>query len=254
MPIFRAVFGVGIVLITLNAVIVTVLVMRQARDAVEHTAVHNLEDEGVLVRRLLVRVPQAEMQFVLDQLAHRLRVRFTVVAADGSVVADTSGAGPKLDNQANQPEIADALSGRIGMHVRESASVGERWLFVALPPAEGLPFVVRASMAYEPLETEEEEVRDATMAITGGCGAGALLLLLVFARTLDSRLNRAVDARAAAEREHQRAESMFRDFVETTTEWVWAVDEAFTLTYSNPAVKHILGYTPDEILGWPRPT
>jgi PAS domain S-box-containing protein len=45
------------------------------------------------------------------------------------------------------------------------------------------------------------------------------------------------------------SEEKFRAFVETTNEWIWSVDPAGTLTYSNPALFFILGYLPEQLLG-----
>ncbi len=45
------------------------------------------------------------------------------------------------------------------------------------------------------------------------------------------------------------SEEKFRSIVETTQDWVWAVDRNDQLTYSNPAVETMLGYAPDELLG-----
>lgn len=47
----------------------------------------------------------------------------------------------------------------------------------------------------------------------------------------------------------RKSEEQFRVFVETTGEWVWAIDEHRKLTYSNPSIQFILGYTTEEILG-----
>jgi PAS domain S-box-containing protein len=47
----------------------------------------------------------------------------------------------------------------------------------------------------------------------------------------------------------QESEEKFRSLVETTTDWIWAVDDAHRITYTNPAVEQLLGYTPDEVLG-----
>jgi PAS domain S-box-containing protein len=52
-----------------------------------------------------------------------------------------------------------------------------------------------------------------------------------------------------ARREAEDAAEMFRSIVETTSEWIWAVDAGFTLTYSNPAVKEILGYDAAQVVG-----
>jgi PAS domain S-box-containing protein len=45
------------------------------------------------------------------------------------------------------------------------------------------------------------------------------------------------------------SEAKFRAMVETTQEWVWAVDDQGRHTYSNPGVERILGYRPEELLG-----
>ncbi len=52
-----------------------------------------------------------------------------------------------------------------------------------------------------------------------------------------------------ARREAEEELKQFRSIVETTSEWIWAVDANFILTYSNPAVKRILGYDAAQMIG-----
>lgn len=47
----------------------------------------------------------------------------------------------------------------------------------------------------------------------------------------------------------KEAEERFRQVVENTNEWIWEVNADGLYTYSSPAVKKILGYKPDEIVG-----
>jgi PAS domain S-box-containing protein len=47
-------------------------------------------------------------------------------------------------------------------------------------------------------------------------------------------------------REHQ---SMVSALVDSSRDWIWALDARGVHTYSNPAVEHILGYRPGEIVG-----
>ena len=51
---------------------------------------------------------------------------------------------------------------------------------------------------------------------------------------------------AEALRESQRR---FRDLIETTSDWVWEVDEAGVYTYASPRVYDLLGVGPEEVLG-----
>jgi PAS domain S-box-containing protein len=45
------------------------------------------------------------------------------------------------------------------------------------------------------------------------------------------------------------SEARFRSLVETTSDWIWEVDENLRYTYAGPRVRELLGYEPDEILG-----
>lgn len=47
----------------------------------------------------------------------------------------------------------------------------------------------------------------------------------------------------------QKSEEKFRDFIETTQDWIWTVDPSQRIIFSNHAVKTMLGYEPEEIIG-----
>ncbi|MGH7429873.1 MAG: PAS domain S-box protein, partial [Candidatus Methylomirabilaceae bacterium] len=47
----------------------------------------------------------------------------------------------------------------------------------------------------------------------------------------------------------RESEEKFRSIVETTAEWIWSIDREGRMTYNNPAVQAILGYSPEELLG-----
>ncbi len=49
--------------------------------------------------------------------------------------------------------------------------------------------------------------------------------------------------------ELQEHEEMIRALVETSKDWIWAIDINGVHTYSNPAVENILGYRPHELIG-----
>jgi len=58
-----------------------------------------------------------------------------------------------------------------------------------------------------------------------------------------------IGERKRAERALRESEAKFRAIIETTQEWVWAVDERGRHTYSNPAIEQILGYRAEELIG-----
>lgn len=47
----------------------------------------------------------------------------------------------------------------------------------------------------------------------------------------------------------QQSEERFRNLVETTSDWVWEIDENAVYNYVSPKVRDILGYEPTEMLG-----
>ena len=60
---------------------------------------------------------------------------------------------------------------------------------------------------------------------------------------------RDIGERKRVEHAMRESEEKYRSLVETTEDWVWAIDLAGRLTYSNPAIEAILGYGVDEVIG-----
>ena len=60
---------------------------------------------------------------------------------------------------------------------------------------------------------------------------------------------RDITARKGAEEALKDSEEKFRSIVETTNEWIWAIDLEGNHTYTNPAIEHILGYQTEDVLG-----
>ena len=46
----------------------------------------------------------------------------------------------------------------------------------------------------------------------------------------------------------QESEQRFRSLVETTSDWVWEVDQNDFYSYTSPKVKDLLGYDPEEVI------
>lgn len=61
--------------------------------------------------------------------------------------------------------------------------------------------------------------------------------------------NEMVVDRKKAEEALRKSEERLRSLVETTNDWIWEVDQNGIYTYASPAVKDMLGYETDEVIG-----
>ncbi|MBA3430910.1 MAG: PAS domain S-box protein, partial [Actinobacteria bacterium] len=97
-------------------------------------------------------------------------------------------------------------------------------------------------------ELQERSVTKAEEAIFGvqRIAVTLALAIAVTALLLGAVISR---SRRKAESLIASSERKFRNIVEATGEWIWSADANWRLTYSNPTVEDILGYTPDELLG-----
>lgn len=67
--------------------------------------------------------------------------------------------------------------------------------------------------------------------------------------SLANALNAMLTRLAQRENLLRESESRFRNLVETTSDWIWEVDENAVYTYTSPQIRRILGYEAAEIIG-----
>src|SRR5260370_21554338 len=73
------------------------------------------------------------LQEMANDEARITEMRATIIARDGTVLAD-SGADPKtMENHAGRPEVKAALEGTTGSAIRRSKTVGVEFLYLTAP-------------------------------------------------------------------------------------------------------------------------
>ncbi len=115
--------------------------------------------------------------------ASRLRARVTLIAADGTVLADSQVDDvklPTLENHATRPEIVEARKNGTGFAERRSASIVEPLLYVArrIGRPESPVGFVRVAVRESELDAAEAPFR--AKLFRTSVGTGLLVALLVF--------------------------------------------------------------------------
>jgi two-component system phosphate regulon sensor histidine kinase PhoR len=165
------------------------LVERQIRDQELARLEESLLERAQLVRELTALLDfslerHVEIDPIVDRLGLAAEARVTLIAADGTVIADSEVATdriPAVENHADRPEIVAAREGGPGRHTRLSATVGRRLLYVAIPahsPPDGS--VVRLSISTESIDAAAADLRASLLqAGLAGLLVAALLALAI---------------------------------------------------------------------------
>ncbi|MBZ5627465.1 MAG: HAMP domain-containing protein [Acidobacteriia bacterium] len=129
------------------------------------------------------------LQAIADDVSRAADARATIIATDGSVLADTRANPAEMENHATRPEFIAALGGSVGSSTRTSHTVGIPFLYVAAPISGG---AVR--LAY-PLSSIQQMTRRVRLYLLWASLAGLILATIisaVVARLISRRLQRIV--------------------------------------------------------------
>lgn len=88
--------------------------------------------------------------------------------------------------------------------------------------------------------TKEKEIRHVVLLAQPITLSNQSLLHCVF---------RDVTEQKAARLALQESQQQFRDLVETTSDWIWGIDQRGVFDYCSPKVEDLLGYEPEEVVG-----
>jgi two-component system phosphate regulon sensor histidine kinase PhoR len=123
---------------------------------------------------------QGSWQAVADTVEHRFRLRTTILAADGRVLADSRVVASRMDNHARRPEVIEALAGNTGFAVRNSTTQGVELVYCAVPYRYGEAAVLRLSESLESANRFSTSIARLTVAASAvALLVGALVLLLI---------------------------------------------------------------------------
>ena len=168
-------------LILLTAGIVGGLVGLQIARRTSTETDRRLESEAILLRHValdrLGTERETELQTRVRTLGQAIGTRFTVIRADGVVVADSDKQPELMDNHGERPEVLQADAGGIGTASRYSATLDQhmRYLALSLQREDGVRIGwVRTSL---PLTSIDKQLSQLKGAVFLGAAAAALAAL-----------------------------------------------------------------------------
>lgn len=145
----------------------------------------------------------ATPQETADQLVARTQLRVTVIAKDGTVIADSSQDPAKMENHAGRPEVQNALSGRVGYATRRSVTLGVDQMYVAVPAElHGQRVAFRVSEPVSQVEGLAASARSTGLALLLGALLAAVYVGVRLSRSAAEpvlRLKQAAEAMAAGQ-------------------------------------------------------
>jgi len=130
------------------------------------------------VRRLLASGDTANLLAFCRVAGKKSATRLTVIAPDGTVLADSDEDPDRMENHSDRPEIISAFAGKIEPSLRFSHTLQANLMYVAIPLADNGKNigVLRTSV---PLTAIEKTLHDIYRQIIWGCLLVALAVALI---------------------------------------------------------------------------
>jgi two-component system phosphate regulon sensor histidine kinase PhoR len=109
--------------------------------------------------------------------------RITVVRADGKVLVDSDANADRMENHRTRPELVRAFRGGSGSDIRQSATIGVSFLYVAVPVAGGTS-AIRIAFPLAEINRQVSQIRGKILVSTALAFLPAILIAAVLARYL----------------------------------------------------------------------
>ena len=148
---------VGITLVSM--LLVAWLATTTGRDFYIDHLKEEIRERALLIEPTITALSRGEdrpFQEFVRQTGRRAATRITVIDTGGVVLADSNEDHALMDNHAQRPEVAPALTGETGYALRHSRTLGESMLYAAIPVKLGADEhrgALRLAIAVTPVET-----------------------------------------------------------------------------------------------------
>ena len=191
---FWQIFVPALLIITTSIVATTWIGTRMIQSFYYQQMQEDIKDRALLLKPHILQLlaaGDAGLQEFCRQNGRLADTRITVIAGDGTVLADSNENPARMDNHGHRPEIVIAMGGAVGSSLRRSKTLARNMLYVAVPLKPNRPRagVLRLSVAATALETVLAGIY--TKIILGACLIG--LLAACFSFWMARRISRPLE-------------------------------------------------------------
>jgi len=125
----------------------------------------DLEVRAILLKKQIISHLQPldapSVDSVCKEMGKESATRYTVILSSGQVIGDSRETPNLMDNHANRPEIARALTGETGQSIRDSNTLLQSMMYIARPIEKdaNILAVIRAAIPTTFIERELNSIR-----------------------------------------------------------------------------------------------
>jgi len=172
--------GAYIILIVLTLALLSLALLQLLRRTYLQTLEAGLAGQARLVATITetqaAAAPSAQHDALARDLSDQLHGRVTLIAADGTVLADSLLPPAARENLSDRPEVRDALALGSGASERNSAATGDEMFYVAVPfgPVNAPTGIARVGV---PLTTIAEAQARLTLTVLVAAASAAVVAL-----------------------------------------------------------------------------
>jgi two-component system phosphate regulon sensor histidine kinase PhoR len=122
----------------------------------------------------------------IKTLGSKIRTRVTIIATDGTVMADSEQDIQSMENHSHRPEVVEALQGKTGKSIRFSSTVERDMLYVAVPIEKDgkITGVIRTSLFVSDIDNLLTKLNYHVAGISLGIVFVALLAAFLISRSV----------------------------------------------------------------------
>lgn len=172
------------------AMLVLGLILSQlARDVYAERLTVQLEHQARLISEVIAPLPAASLEPTVERLSAASDLRITVIRADGVVLADSERNPATMENHASRPEVVQALRGTAGSGQRRSVTIGENFLYAAVPVGTPPETIVRVAVRIAAIDSIIADLQRGLLLLSMSIGAIAVIIAIRLADRISGPLH-----------------------------------------------------------------